>query len=309
MQPTDTRDPQYYHKVVDCQWACPAHTNVPEYIRLIAEGKFTESYLLNRKSNVFPGHPRAHLRPSVRAGVPAWAGRGGAGGDLPAQARRLRPPGRGEASAAHGAAGEERKEGRADRSRAGVAHRGERPHAPRLRGDDLRGPPKAGGLMRTNIPSFRLPVQVLEEEIDYVLDMGVDIRLRPPDRVAEGAARLGGVRRRLRRHGRAEGQGAAHPRSGGGRRERPHRHRVARVDPLRAHRLGRRARARHRRREHRDGLLPEREAARREGHQGHGAQDASLLQGLALGARRRRGRAGRDPGQPRPASFVVEDGD
>ena len=55
MQPTDTRDPQYYHKVVDCQWACPAHTNVPEYIRLIAAGQFTESYLLNRKSNVFPG--------------------------------------------------------------------------------------------------------------------------------------------------------------------------------------------------------------------------------------------------------------
>jgi len=55
MQPTDTSDPQYYHKVVDCQWACPAHTNVPEYIRLIAEGHYTESYMLNRKSNVFPG--------------------------------------------------------------------------------------------------------------------------------------------------------------------------------------------------------------------------------------------------------------
>src|SRR5499425_1644252 len=55
MKPTDVTDPHYYHKVVDCQWACPAHTNVPEYIRLIAQGKFTESYLLNRASNVFPG--------------------------------------------------------------------------------------------------------------------------------------------------------------------------------------------------------------------------------------------------------------
>src|SRR3954468_11545402 len=57
MRPTNVTDPQYYHKVVDCQWACPAHTNVPEYIRLIAQGRFTESYLLNRESNVFPGIP------------------------------------------------------------------------------------------------------------------------------------------------------------------------------------------------------------------------------------------------------------
>src|SRR5437764_8754205 len=48
-------NPQYYHKVVDCQWACPAHTNVPQYIRVIAQGRYTESYLLNRQSNVFPG--------------------------------------------------------------------------------------------------------------------------------------------------------------------------------------------------------------------------------------------------------------
>jgi NADPH-dependent glutamate synthase beta subunit-like oxidoreductase len=53
--PTDVSNPQYYHRVVDCQWACPAHTNVPEYIRLIAQGRYTESYLLNRESNVFPG--------------------------------------------------------------------------------------------------------------------------------------------------------------------------------------------------------------------------------------------------------------
>src|SRR4026207_1827778 len=55
MNPTDVGNPAYYHRVVDCQWACPAHTNVPEYIRLIAQGRFTDAYLLNRESNVFPG--------------------------------------------------------------------------------------------------------------------------------------------------------------------------------------------------------------------------------------------------------------
>src|SRR3954466_3258275 len=55
MHPTDVANPDYYHRVVDCQWACPTHTNVPEYIRLIAQGRFTDAYLLNRESNVFPG--------------------------------------------------------------------------------------------------------------------------------------------------------------------------------------------------------------------------------------------------------------
>src|SRR6266852_4288286 len=55
MQPTDTQHPDYFHRVVDCQWACPAHTDVPEYIRLIAQGRFTDAYMVNRHSNVFPG--------------------------------------------------------------------------------------------------------------------------------------------------------------------------------------------------------------------------------------------------------------
>ena len=54
MRRTDTGDPNYFHKVVDCQWACPAHTNVPEYIRLIAQGRYTDAYIVNRESNVFP---------------------------------------------------------------------------------------------------------------------------------------------------------------------------------------------------------------------------------------------------------------
>ena len=55
MKPTNIFDPSYFHKVVDCQWACPAHTAVPEYIRLIADKRYTEAYMLNWDSNVFPG--------------------------------------------------------------------------------------------------------------------------------------------------------------------------------------------------------------------------------------------------------------
>ena len=55
MKRSDTSNPAYFHKVVDCQWGCPAHTDVPEYIRLIAQGDFTGAYMLNRESNVFPG--------------------------------------------------------------------------------------------------------------------------------------------------------------------------------------------------------------------------------------------------------------
>jgi NADPH-dependent glutamate synthase beta subunit-like oxidoreductase len=55
MKATDTSNPDYFHRVVDCQWACPAHTDVPEYIRLIAQGRYTDAYMLNRESNVFPG--------------------------------------------------------------------------------------------------------------------------------------------------------------------------------------------------------------------------------------------------------------
>jgi len=74
MDPTQTRDPSYYHKVVDCQWACPAHTNVPEYIRLIAQGRYTDAYMLNRESNVFPGilGRTSTGRASPRAGARGW---------------------------------------------------------------------------------------------------------------------------------------------------------------------------------------------------------------------------------------------
>ena len=94
MPPTDIGNPDYFHKVVDCQWACPAHTPVPEYIRLIAAGRYTDAYMVNWHSNVFPGDPRPHLRPPLRAGLPARPRRGRAGRDLPAEARRRRQQGR-----------------------------------------------------------------------------------------------------------------------------------------------------------------------------------------------------------------------
>ena len=176
MQPTNTRDPQYYHKVVDCQWACPAHTNVPEYIRLIAAGRFTESYLLNRKSNVFPG---ILGRTCDRPCEPAC--RRTRVEDEPVAICRLKRVAadlRGDVSDFLPAAPTE-KNGKK------VALIGAGPASLTVANDLMplgyeitifEALPKAGGLMRTNIPSFRLPVRVLEEEIDYILDMGVDIR-------------------------------------------------------------------------------------------------------------------------------------
>ncbi len=90
MAPTDTSKPDYFHKVVDCQWACPTHTPVPEYIRLIAQGRYAAAFMLNWESNVFPGDPGPRLRPPVRAGLPPRPGGGEAGRHLPPEARRRR---------------------------------------------------------------------------------------------------------------------------------------------------------------------------------------------------------------------------
>ncbi len=176
MRPTDTRDPQHYHRVVDCQWACPAHTNVPEYIRLIAEGKYTESYMLNRKSNVFPGIlGRTCDRPCEPAcrrtrveGEPVAICRlKRVAADLRDDVTDLlpKPPavGNGKRVALIGA-------GPASLTVANDL-------APE--GYEVviyEALSQAGGLMRTNIPSFRLPAEVIDDEIGMVLGMGVDIR-------------------------------------------------------------------------------------------------------------------------------------
>lgn len=181
MQPTDTSHPDYFHKVVDCQWACPAHTDVPEYIRMIAQGRFTDAYMVNRHSNVFPGIlGRVCDRPCEPA------------------CRRERV--------------EQKPVAICRLKRVTADHRdddisGRLPKIPKLKNgrkiacigagcasltvaNDLMplgyevtifeqfGEP--GGLMRTNIPSFRLPHSVLNEEIDMIVNMGVDLKLNHP---------------------------------------------------------------------------------------------------------------------------------
>jgi NADPH-dependent glutamate synthase beta subunit-like oxidoreductase/ferredoxin len=180
MKPTDVKDPDYFHKVVDCQWACPAHTNVPEYIRLIAQGRYTDAYMVNRESNVFPAIlGRTCDRPCEPAcrrdrvdGTPvaicrlkrvAADLRGDISDRLPVipsfkNGKRIACVGAGPASLTVAN----------DLLPLGYDVTIFEQHA------------TPGGLMRTNIPAFRLPADVLDEEIEVILEMGVDIRYNSP---------------------------------------------------------------------------------------------------------------------------------
>ena len=180
MQPTNVNNPDYFHRVVDCQWACPAHTNVPEYIRLIAQGRYAESYMLNRNSNVFPG---ILGRTCDRPCEPACR-RGRVDGKPVAICRLKRV-----AADLKGEIGHllpkapERKNGKR------VACIGAGPASLTVANDLMplgyevtifEKQDKPGGLMRSNIPAFRLPEKVLREEIDAILDMGVEVRFSTP---------------------------------------------------------------------------------------------------------------------------------
>ena len=180
MKPTDIRNPDYFHKVVDCQWACPAHTNVPEYIRLIAQGRYTDAYLENRKSNVFPGIlGRTCDRPCEPA------------------CRRERVDGKPVAICRLKRVAADLRDDIADRlpiapkTKNGkrVACIGAGPASLTVANDLMplgydvtifEKLPVPGGLMRSNIPAFRLPESVLNEEVAYILNMGVDIRYSSP---------------------------------------------------------------------------------------------------------------------------------
>ena len=177
MQPTDTLDPDFYHRVVDCQWACPAHTDVPEYIRLIAQGRYTDAYLLNRTSNVFPSilgrvcdrpcepacrRGRVEDKPVAICRLKRVAA------DLSDEIRPLLPP-----------VPVEKNGKRIACIGAGCA-------SLTVANDLLplgyevvvyEQLDRTGGLMRTNIPSFRLPETVLNNELNMIIDMGVDLRL------------------------------------------------------------------------------------------------------------------------------------
>ena len=173
MEPTNVNDPEYFHKVVDCQYACPAHTPVPEYIRLIAEGKYTEAYMINWDSNVFPGvlgrtcdRP---CEPACRRGrieqepvaicrlkrvaadnrddvIPYMPQ-----GPFPANGKKVALIGGGPASLTVAR---------------DLAPLGYEVH---LFDEQKLG----GGFMRSQIPAFRLPEKVLNDEVDYVLRLGI----------------------------------------------------------------------------------------------------------------------------------------
>src|ERR1039457_262280 len=180
VKPTDTRNPDYFHKVVDCQWACPAHTNVPEYIRFIAQERYTDAYMVNRNSNIFPGVlGRTCDRPCEPAcrrgrvdGKPVAICRlKRVAADLRGDVRHLLP--------------EIPKQKNGKR----VACIGAGPASLGVANDLMplgynvtifEKFDKPGGLMRTNIPSFRLPEKVLMDEINMILDMGVDMRYNSP---------------------------------------------------------------------------------------------------------------------------------
>ena len=180
MKPSDVRSPNYFHKVVDCQWACPAHTNVPEYIRLIAQGRYTDAYVLNRESNVFPG---ILGRTCDRPCEPAC--RRTRIDEKPVAICRLKRV----AADLKDDVTERLPRAPAQKNGKRVACVGAGPASLTVANDLVplgyevvmfEKFERAGGLMRTNIPAFRLPPQVLDEEIDMILGMGVDIRYSTP---------------------------------------------------------------------------------------------------------------------------------
>ena len=177
MKPTNTQDPNYFHKVVDCQWACPAHTDVPRYIRMIAQGRFSDAYMVNRESNIFPGIlGRVCDRPCEPA------------------CRRNRVEDKAVAICRLKRVAADHRDDISDRLPKAPSKKNG--HKIALIGagcaslavaNDLlplgyevtifEALDKTGGLMRTNIPQFRLPPETLDEEIQYILDMGVDLKL------------------------------------------------------------------------------------------------------------------------------------
>jgi len=180
MEPTKTSGTEYFHRVVDCQWACPAHTDVPEYIRMIAQGRFADAYMLNRDSNVFPG---ILGRVCDRPCEPAC--RRGRIEDKPVaicRLKRVAADNRGDIQDRLPIAAEIKNGKRIVLVGAGCASLAVVNDLMPLGYECVvyEALDKAGGLMRTNIPSFRLPASVLDEEMNYIIDMGVDVRLGTP---------------------------------------------------------------------------------------------------------------------------------
>ncbi len=181
LPPTDIKDPNYFHKVVDCQWACPAHTPVPEYIRLIAAGRYSDAYMINWHSNVFPGVlGRTCDRPCEPACRRGRVEEGKAA--QPVAICRLKR-----------VAADNKDDIRARLPNPASTKNGKRvaligagPASLTVARDLLPlgytcvlydQDPAAGGMMRTQIPKFRLPETVLDEEVGYILGLQPELRL------------------------------------------------------------------------------------------------------------------------------------
>ena len=180
MKPTDVTDPDYFHKVVDCQWACPAHTDVPEYIRLIAQGRFGDAYMSNRRSNIFPG---ILGRVCDRPCEPAC--RRGRVEDKPVaicRLKRVAADHREDITDQLPTAPAEKNGKKVALIGAGCASLAVANDLAPLGYDCTiyEALDTTGGLMRTNIPRFRLPPKVLDEEIGYILDMDVTLKTNSP---------------------------------------------------------------------------------------------------------------------------------
>lgn len=181
MQATDIRDPDYFHRVVDCQWACPAHTPVPEYIRLIGQGRYSDAYMINWVSNVFPGvlgrtcdRP---CEPACRRGRVEESN-----GDKPEPVAICRLK---RVAADHKDDVRSRMPAIATPNGKRVACIGAGPASMTVARDlaplgysitVFDAEKKAGGFIRSQIPRFRLPESVIDEECGYILDMGVHFR-------------------------------------------------------------------------------------------------------------------------------------
>jgi len=177
LERTNTEAPEYFHKVVDCQYACPAHTPVPEYIRLIADGHYTDAYMINWKSNVFPG---VLGRTCDRPCEPAC--RRGRVEEEPVAICRLKR------------VAADNKEDITDRlpqpaavkNGKRIALVGAGPASLTVARDlaplgyDLviyDSDPTSGGMIRSQIPRFRLPESVIDEEVGYITGLGMELRL------------------------------------------------------------------------------------------------------------------------------------
>ena len=182
MQPTDISDPNYFHKVVDCQWACPSHTPVPEYIRLISAGRYADAYMVNWESNVFPGilgrtcdRP---CEPACRRGRVEENN-----GEKPepvaiCRLKRVAADNKGEVKA-------RMPKPAAKKNGKRIACIGAGPASLTVARDlaplgyeivVFEADQKGGGFMRTQVPRFRLPESVIDEEVGYILDLGVELR-------------------------------------------------------------------------------------------------------------------------------------